>query len=73
MVAIIPLLTTLGRMKCYCGTFLLSAACCVLVAVIDMARDQGTTHRMTSSNYSFQPDACGAGMCEMIERLFGIG
>ena len=39
VVAIIPLLSRLGRMKCYCGTFILSAACCVLVAIIDMARD----------------------------------
>lgn len=37
VVVILPALSRLGRVKCYCGTFLLSGICCGLVALITIA------------------------------------
>jgi hypothetical protein len=39
VVAIIPLLSTLGRVKCYCGTFIGGGIACGLVALITLAMD----------------------------------
>ena len=36
---IIPLLSTLGRVKCYSGTFIAGGICCGLVAIISLAMD----------------------------------
>ena len=34
MVVIIPLLSRLGRVKCYCGSFISGGVCCFIVALI---------------------------------------
>ena len=39
MVVIIPLLSTLGRVKCYSGTFIAGGICCGIVAIISLAMD----------------------------------
>ena len=39
MVVIIPLLSTLGRVKCYSGTFIAGGVCCGIVAIISLAMD----------------------------------
>ena len=39
MVVIIPLLSTLGRVKCYSGTFIAGGICCGIVAIISIALD----------------------------------
>lgn len=39
VVVILPLLSTLGRMKCYCGTFIGGGVACGLVAIITLAFD----------------------------------
>jgi len=41
VVVIIPLLSRLGRAKCYCGTFLGGGICCGLVAIITFATNKG--------------------------------
>jgi OCT family organic cation transporter-like MFS transporter 4/5 len=38
---IIPLLNTIGRVKCYCGTFLAGGVCCGLVAIITFCIEKG--------------------------------
>jgi hypothetical protein len=44
-VVIIPLLSRLGRAKCYCGTFLGGGICCGLVAIITFATNKGGESR----------------------------
>merc|ERR1719507_125041 len=39
VVVIIPLLSTLGRVKCYSGTFIAGGICCGIVALISIAMD----------------------------------
>lgn len=39
MVVILPLLGKLGRMKCYCGTFIGGGVACILVAAITLTMD----------------------------------
>ena len=39
VVAILPLLSRLGRVKCYCWTFIASGVCCGLVAFITLGFD----------------------------------
>lgn len=41
VVVIIPLLAILGRVKCYCGSFLGGGICCGLVAIITFATNKG--------------------------------
>jgi hypothetical protein len=41
VVVIIPALNTLGRVKCYCGTFLGGAVCCGVVAIITFCVEKG--------------------------------
>merc|ERR1719220_1896472 len=42
VVAILPLLNRLGRVKCYCGTFIAGGICCGLVALISFIFKAGT-------------------------------
>eukprot|EP00095_Tigriopus_kingsejongensis_P005178 maker-scaffold237_size242172-snap-gene-1.35 protein:Tk05178 transcript:maker-scaffold237_size242172-snap-gene-1.35-mRNA-1 annotation:"sugar transporter" len=42
VVVILPLLNSLGRMKCYCGTFIGGGIACGLVAIITLAFDSST-------------------------------
>ena len=46
MVVIIPLLSTLGRVKCYSGTFIAGGVCCGIVAIISLAMDDETKASM---------------------------
>ena len=39
VVVILPLLSRLGRMKCYCGTFIGGGIACGLVALITLTTD----------------------------------
>merc|ERR1719510_2873252 len=41
VVVIIPLLAKLGRVKCYCGTFIAGGVCCGIVALIAFATEKG--------------------------------
>merc|ERR550539_1872390 len=42
VVVIIPALATIGRVKCYCGTFISGGVCCGLVAILSFALEKGT-------------------------------
>ncbi len=41
VVVIIPLLSRLGRVKCYCGSFLGGGICCGIVAIVTFAVAEG--------------------------------
>ena len=41
VVVILPLLSRLGRVKCYCGTFIAGGICCGLVALISFIFEKG--------------------------------
>jgi len=41
VVVILPALATLGRVKCYCGTFIAGGVCCGLVAILSFALEKG--------------------------------
>ena len=51
VVVIIPLLSRLGRVKCYCGTFLGGGICCGLVAILSFVLSPGGFFVYT---YSFE-------------------
>ena len=42
MVVILPLLSRLGRVKCYCGTFISGGICCGLVALLSFVLEPGS-------------------------------
>merc|ERR1711981_69164 len=42
VVVIIPALATIGRVKCYCGTFISGGVCCGLVAILSFALEKGS-------------------------------
>jgi OCT family organic cation transporter-like MFS transporter 4/5 len=42
VVVIIPALATIGRVKCYCGTFISGGICCGLVVILSFALEKGS-------------------------------
>ena len=42
VVVILPLLSRLGRVKCYCGTFISGGICCGLVALLSFVLEPGS-------------------------------
>jgi len=46
VVVIIPALATIGRVKCYCGTFISGGICCGLVAILSFALEKGSKYNL---------------------------
>jgi hypothetical protein len=47
VVVIIPALATIGRVKCYSGTFISGGICCGLVAILSFALEKGSKYNLT--------------------------